>query len=187
MKFLSVISLILVASATTYGSSIISNGGFETLTNPVPDQSATILEPGSTELPGWNVLATHPGGNVLLTMGNSGNIYDTYVEVGNPFDVAVFQAQQGNYFVDLTGAEGFSGNTLYGGIAQSVATTVGAAYQLSFWVGKMADDYADPNGNHLYSGPSMLDLTIGGVNYGLFSNSNSNAAITPNGYPDYLM
>jgi hypothetical protein len=126
---------------------LISNGGFET---PVTvGGSSTTLASGSTTITGWQVV----GPNILLL--NTG-----YTEPN-----VSFAAHSGLNSVDLTGA-GNVGPTA--GITQTVATTIGQAYLLSFWLGN-----ADGSGNSSYLLPSALNLSINGGAAQAFSNSDT--------------
>jgi hypothetical protein len=126
---------------------LISNGGFET---PVTvGGSSSTLASGSTTITGWQVV----GPNILLL--NTG-----YTEPN-----VSFAAHSGLNSVDLTGA-GNVGPTA--GITQTVATTIGQAYLLSFWLGN-----ADGSGNSSYLLPSALNLSINGGAAQAFSNSDT--------------
>src|SRR5207249_1916696 len=75
-------------------------------------------------------------------------------------------AQDGLSSLDLTG-DFNTGPT--DGIQQTVATTVGHLYQLSFYVGRAQSN----NGNSAYQQPATVDVSIdGGPRIG-FTNSNS--------------
>ena len=62
-----------------------------------------------------------------------------------------FNAQQGAQWIDLAG---ITSNAMSSGVSQSVVTTIGNAYQLSFYVGSTTD-------NSLFF-PSTVDLSIDG-------------------------
>jgi Protein of unknown function (DUF642) len=126
---------------------LVSNGGFET---PVTvGGSSTTLAGGSTAITGWQVI----GPNILLL--NTG-----YTEPN-----VSFAAHSGLNSVDLTGA-GNVGPTA--GITQTVATSIGQAYLLSFWLGN-----ADGSGNSNYLLPSALNLSINGGPTQTFSHSDT--------------
>jgi hypothetical protein len=120
------------------------NGDFEA---PVIAGGQNLPVPPQT-IAGWTVV----GGN------NTALISEPYAEGG-----VTFNAQSGNQWVDLSGFE----NTLADGLEQSVATTIGQEYQLSFYVGR--SDVYDP----LYA---AVNLLIDGGAAGTFTNLN----LTPN-------
>jgi hypothetical protein len=115
----------------------VLNGGFETPS--VPAGSYTHLVGGQT-LGAWTVVGT----GVLL-------VQTTYAEPAE--GISAFAAQAGLNSLDLTGAgnEGFTS-----GVVQTVQTTAGQAYHLSFFVGRASS--ASP----LYSAPATVDLSING-------------------------
>jgi hypothetical protein len=111
---------LVAAAATSFGASaaIVTNGSFEDITNFVPDGNDTMsLGPGSNAMPGWTVV-----NGILAWIGPT-----------NPFNGLT--AQNGGYFLDLTG---YHDNVPYGGVSQSIATTVGGKYALTFWLGSSA-------------------------------------------------
>ena len=103
------------ASATT---NLIKNGSFE---KPVvPAGSFQNFATGQS-FTGWKV--TGATGAVSIVSG-------TFQDQG-----FTFNAQTGAQWIDLTGP----GSKTATGIAQSVATTAGTSYQLTFWVGNVND------------------------------------------------
>lgn len=126
---------------------LISNGGFET---PVTvGGSSTTLAGGSITITGWQVV----GPNILLL--NTG-----YTEAN-----VSFAAHSGLNSVDLTGAINVGPTA---GITQTVDTSIGQAYLLSFWLGN-----ADGSGNSNYLLPSALNVSINGGATQTFSNSDT--------------
>lgn len=94
----------------------IVNGGFETpITTP---GFYTDFSSGSTALTGWTSVG--PAGTDVAVVSTS------YVQLG-----VAFEAQSGNQWLDLTG----DGSNSTDGVSQSVATTAGHHYELSFYVG----------------------------------------------------
>lgn len=151
---------LLVGGAGQAMADLITNGSFE---DPVlaAGTALDVLGGDSTSIPGWTVL----GINVLL-------IQTTYTDppVFNS-GIVQYNAQDGLNSVDLTGG-GNSGPT--DGIQQTVATTPGQTYDLSFYVGRTQSD----NGNVHNQGPATADLSInGGASVG-FTNANA----VPAGY-----
>ena len=89
---------------------LITNGSFETPT--VPPGTFSNFSTGSTAITGWTVI----GPPVSVVSGT--------------FQAPLFPAQDGTQWLDLTGPT--SGG---GGVQQTVATTPGQTYNLSFYVG----------------------------------------------------
>jgi hypothetical protein len=104
-------------SAAPAPTNLIEDGGFEA--PDVPVGSFTLFSLGQA-FPGWKVVGA--GGNV-------GIVSDKYLDNG-----ITFNAQAGAQWMDLTGLS----NTPTG-IAQSVTTTPGTEYHLTFWVGNVYD------------------------------------------------
>jgi hypothetical protein len=142
------IALLFVVATQPTRADLIVNGSFEI---PVTTAgSSTTLSGGSTIMTGWTVV----GVDVLL-------LNTTYGEPGN--GVNQFNASSGLNSVDLTGA-GNTGPT--DGVTQTVATTSGQTYLLSFDVGRAS-------GGSLYATPATDDLSINGGPRISFTNSNS--------------
>lgn len=106
------------AFASGTHAAVIVNGSFES-----PLVTAGTFDTfgnASTGITGWVVVG-----------------FDASV-IGGPFLAAPmnFQAQHGSQFLDLTGpGTNYSGN----GVSQSIATSIGQAYALSFYVGSGTD------------------------------------------------
>jgi len=109
---------VLVASSVTASAAtnVIKNGGFE-----VPAVAAGGFELFSTgqAFSGWRVVGAR--GNVAVISGK-------YQGAG-----ITFNAEAGGQWMDLTGLE----SNLATGVAQTVATTRGTEYHLTFWVGNV--------------------------------------------------
>ena len=153
--------LALVLLAVTVGvpvcsANLISNSDFET--NAVANFKVLPTN-DTTSLPGWKVTGSVCTTNCLLVLNT---IYTEPSNIGTIF----FQSQSGVQSVDLNGG----GNTLDGGIEQTVATVAGTNYSLTFYLGNM-DNAAD-----LYTAASTVRLKITGQTDQLLSNSNN----TPN-------
>lgn len=116
-------------------TNLLTNGSFET--TPTPTTSfITVLAGDTTTIPGWTVVTPSvyggEGGSVDLKSNNYWN------------------AEDGNYSIDLAGSTGTPG-----GLYQDVPTTVGAQYSLSYWSAVNGDEA--PGSTH------TLDVTIDGV------------------------
>src|SRR5439155_7900820 len=97
-------------------ANLITNGSFE--------------EPTTPPVP--------PGGFISVFTGHSFNDWDV-VGVGSVSPISglftsfgfSFPAEDGDFWVDMTG----NGSNSATGVQQTVATTIGTAFDLSFWVG----------------------------------------------------
>jgi hypothetical protein len=136
-------SLPLRADSIVNGSfeaPIVSAGGFTNFSN------------GSTGINGWTVIGA-PGG-VSIVSG-------TFTQNG-----ISFPAEDGNQWLDLTG-DGTNSNE---GVQQSFATTVGAQYTLSFWVGNVDN----PGG--IFGTSSTVEVLLGDSI--LLTATNGNTTVT---------
>lgn len=139
MKFAFTALAALIATApATAAINLVVNGDFES----APAANGGFIQySGGSSFPGWSVT----GNDVIV-------IDESYSEQG-----LVFNAQGGSQnAIDLTGA----GNTgPANGIVQTIATSAGQKYRLTFFVGN-----ASPTGGNAasYTQPSTLNLTING-------------------------
>ena len=142
------ICAICVVTGVARGN-LITNPSFETPVVPVG--SFQLFNTGSAGMTGWTV--TGPAGTDVAIVNT------TFAQGG-----ITFEAFDGNQWLDLTG---FNSNSTEG-IAQSVATTVGTNYVLTFYIG---------NTTGSGFGPTSTDvLKINGSQVGAFANTN--AALT---------
>ncbi|MGH9469780.1 MAG: DUF642 domain-containing protein [Terriglobia bacterium] len=129
-------------------ANLISNGSFETPVVPVG--AFTNFNSGSTGITGWTVVG--PQASIVS---------HTYAS-----ECCVFPAEDGVQWLDLTG----DGSNALEGVQQTVATTPGTSYDLSFWVGNVYD----PGG--VYGTTSTVRVLLGGMSgtlLGSFTNSNT--------------
>ena len=132
-------------------ANLISNGSFES--PPLSPADAQAFAGGSTSITGWTAL----GSEVIL-------IETTYGEPGH--GMTAFNAQDGSNSIDVTG----SGNTgPTDGIEQTIATTPGREYTLSFFVGRAESS----NGSATFLGPATVDFSLSGGPRIAFTNVNS--------------
>ncbi len=134
MKFnvrLKIVALTALSLAANIEAAVFVNGSFEApVVNPGTFES---YGAGSTVITGWTVVGI-----------DSTVVSGSYVE-----DLILFQAQDGNQWLDLTGpGTNFSGS----GLTQNLATDIGQAYEISFYVGSAT------NGSTYF--PSTVDLQI---------------------------
>ena len=139
------------------GANLITNGSFEATVPAVASGSYnTYLATDSTGMPGWSVVGA--------TGHNVSAVSTSYTQNG-----LLFPAQDGSNWLDLTGA---GSNFLDEGVTQTVTTTVGVTYDLSFWVGNVCDP------NHSFGTTSTVQLSIGGGFASAYTNLNCYRAVT---------
>jgi len=132
--------LLTLADAPADGN-LIGNGSFETPS--VPNGGYINYAAGSTAITGWTVVGV-----------DSSVINRTFTQAG-----ITFQAQDGNQWLDLAGV---TSNSAASGVTTTVATSIGAAYEVSFHVGSAT-------GGGLFF-PATVDLSIdGGPRVGYFN------------------
>src|SRR5271155_4942334 len=132
----------------------ITNGSFESPVVPVG--GFTNFASGSTLIPGWTVIGAAGGGSFV-----SGTFSQNGVS---------FPAEDGAQWLDLTG-DGTNSNE---GVEQTFATTSGAQYTVSFWVGNVYN----PDG--IFGTTSTVDVLLGGPKGTLLTaatNSNTTTGI----------
>lgn len=172
MKFRAtyIFALIAIASLPGFGANLITNGSFE-LPNIGPNNGVA-----ATTLTGWTIYQT----TGTPTTAMASNIYVEGV-IGNP-DVLDFQTPYGNQHVDLTGP----GLTAGAGISQDISVVAGTTYRVTFALGNMGINgsaayclQAFVNGScpsapvDYYAEAARLELVVGGVSQGFFSNANT--------------
>jgi hypothetical protein len=113
-----VLALSVFGFANAAQANLITNGSFEDITNFVVDPGHPLddtarLPAGSIAMTGWTVV-------------NSGL---AWIGPGNPFGLS---ASDGAYFLDLTD---YTDAPPYGGVQQSIATSPGGHYRLTFDLG----------------------------------------------------
>lgn len=106
------VTLGLLATCAAHAD-FITNGNFESGTFAPPGNQTQTLAPGSTALSGWQVV----------------NDSIAWIGVGDPWGL---DAQSGNMFLDLSD---YSAGAPFGGIQQTLSTTPGYKYAVSFWLG----------------------------------------------------
>lgn len=155
---------------------LLVNGSFENPTVPGASSCGPYLNclgfyngvAGQDNISGWQLIGKGgvdldgnpiPGAPATIMVLNA-----SYTEPDLASGLTLnFHPQDGLQSVDLTG-EGNQGTT--NGIKQSVTTTPGLVYDLSFWLGHQ---YSSAPGYTL--GPSSLGMYIDGVFVGTYSNS----------------
>lgn len=117
-------------------ANLIDNGSFETPI--VPTGSFTNFTVGSAALTGWTVVG--PAGDNVSIVG-------AFTQNG-----VSFPAEDGNQWLDLTG----DGSNSAEGVSQSVATTAGDLYSLSYYVGSTS-------GGGIFGDTSTVIVSLDGV------------------------
>ncbi len=113
-------------------AALITNGSFENSNSTFVDNAplvdnAMALSVGATSVTGWTV------------------INNAIAWIREP--AFTLTAPAGEYFLDLTG---YNGST-YGGVSQSISTTAGTKYRISFQLGS-DKDYGLPTGVNVIAG-----------------------------------
>jgi Protein of unknown function (DUF642)/PEP-CTERM motif len=126
-------SLCLGLLTTSAHADLLVNGSFELPL--VPMGGYTNFTAGSPDVVGWSIV----GIDAAVVSGS-------FVDSG-----ITFQAQEGNQWIDLTGV---SSNSSLNGVQQTLVTTPGAQYLLTFNVGSAT------NGSIVF--PSTIELSIDG-------------------------
>ena len=108
----------LLAAGQAHGAALLRDGGFETPATPAGGY--TLYGVGQSVGP-WTVIG--PAGSNLNTVSTS------YVDQG-----LRFVAKAGSAYMDLTGTTNAAT-----GVSQTVSTTPGTSYRLTFWVGNVYD------------------------------------------------
>jgi hypothetical protein len=115
---LAVGTVIASGGTASAAANLVNNGGFE---KPVVTAGSFQNFATGQSFTGWKVVGAT--GAVSVVSG-------TFQSQG-----FTFNAEAGAQWIDLTGPGGKTAT----GVAQSVATTPGTAYQLTFWVGNVND------------------------------------------------
>jgi hypothetical protein len=129
---------------------------------------ANLIKDPSFEKPATQGQTTYDTGQKIgawTVVGDTGNV-DT---LGKPsrFEGITLQAQHGKLYVDLTGSDDVGTAT---GVAQTVPTTIGTTYQLTFWVGN-ADyvnlpQYGTTSTVNVYVGQTLLLSAVNSLGAG---------------------
>jgi hypothetical protein len=141
-----VVALLLPAAAL---ATPITNPSFESTTPAVGSGACGVFSSGSTGITGWTVVG-NTGTNVAVCNTN-------FVQAG-----IAFHSQDGSNWLDLTGD---SSNSTTEGVQQSIATTVGDSFTLSFFVGNVDSPSTG------FGVTSTVDVFANGSSLGAFTNS----------------
>jgi Protein of unknown function (DUF642)/PEP-CTERM motif len=123
------------------------NGSFEQGTHTNDGNNTETFAAGATDITGWTTTGSHV----------------SWIEDPNPF---VLTAQDGSRFLDLTG---YTAGAPFGGVTQTITTTPGAAYVLTFELGSYTARWGGP--------PVSILASAGGTSH-TFTNSAATTAST---------
>jgi hypothetical protein len=111
--------ILLLLGSGIAQANLLTNGSFE---SPIVPAGGGLIYPvGSNGISGWTVVGLS---------GFEVEVFSGSVTI-SPF---TFPAQDGNQWLDLTGAHS---NNIEG-VSQSVSTVAGKTYTLTFWVGNVS-------------------------------------------------
>jgi hypothetical protein len=108
-------------STNTYAS-LLTNGSFEAGTFVDDGNKTMTFTAGPTSITDWTAVGSHV----------------SWIDTGNPWGLS---AQDGDRFLDLTG---YTAGAPFGGVTQTVATTIGQQYDLSFYLGSYTQRWGGP-------------------------------------------
>ena len=131
--------------ASTAQANLLTNGSFETGVFNPPNNDTVSLLVGSTQMTGW-----------IVTDGSL-----SWIGAGNPFGLV---APDGSKMLDLTD---YRDNPPYAGVSQTIATAIGAGYQLTFKLGSSAA-YGQPVSLLASAGATQKLFTSTGVGNNLW-------------------
>ena len=132
---------IATTPGTTYQLTFdLGNDNTSANTGVLPTGNGIAEPSGSGAMPGWTVIGGTATGNDGVAWLSNANSYG-------------LTAETGNYFVSLAG---YRDNAPYFGVSQTVATTVGQTYALTFYLGV-------DNSSVYYTGPIGVSVTAGPV------------------------
>jgi hypothetical protein len=135
--------LILGIFSSPSSANLLTNGSFEDTTNFVNEGNDTYSPVvGSTAITGWTVF-----NNIVSWIGPT-----------NPFGVTASPGG-GNYFLDLSG---YHNGDPSGGVQQTIATTIGASYLLTFYLGS-DPAYGIPDGLLATAGSASQSFATTGI------------------------
>ena len=120
VRFVAACATLFVAQAH---ANLLTNGSFELGTLINDGNHAQTFSAGPTNITGW--AAVGPG-------------QVTWIDAGNPFSLT---AQDGDRFLDLTA---YHTGPPFGGVTQSIATSPGQEYELSFYLGSYTQRWGGP-------------------------------------------
>jgi hypothetical protein len=148
MKRVLAFSAVVLGLVLPLHANLLFNGSFELGSFVPTEPGSMLLSPSATDITGWTVI-------------DSGLAWDS---PANPYGLT---ASDGSYFLDLTGD---FDSSPFGGVQQTVATTIGQQYQLTFDIG--TDVSYDSNEGSIPATPVSIFVTSG-------SSSGTFTTVTP--------
>lgn len=118
------LTIIGTTTSLTRAANLLTNGSFEQGAFGSPPNGFTSLTPGSTAITGWTVF------NDQIAWGTTPNF-------------TPITAQDGLKFLDLQ--DPGATPAPYGGVTQTISTTMGQLYRLTFYIGLLENNSFDPN------------------------------------------
>ncbi len=111
-----------IVAASGAHANLLVNGSFEQGTHTNDGNNTETFLAGATAITGWTTVGSHV----------------SWIADPNPFALT---AEDGTLFLDLTG---YTAGAPFGGVTQTIATTPGATYQLSFQLGSYTARWGGP-------------------------------------------
>jgi hypothetical protein len=137
----------LACAATHANANLLTNGSFEMGTLVNDGNETQTFSAGPTAIIGWTAVGRQV----------------SWIEAGNPFGIT---AEDGSRFLDLTA---YNTGAPFGGVTQTIATTIGNQYDLSFFLGSYTS---------VWGGPPVSILASAGGTSGTFTDSAATTAST---------
>lgn len=150
LLMLAAVGFLISFSSLSLQANLIINGSFETPVVPVG--GFTNFFSGSTAITGWMVVG--PEASIVSK---------TYIA-----GCCTFPAEDGNQWLDLTGDV----SNAIEGVQQTVATSPGTKYTLTFWVGNVDD----PTG--IFGKTSTVNVLLGGTSGTLLATVTNSSTTT---------
>jgi len=137
----------LACAATPASANLLTNGSFESGTLVNDGNATQTFNAGPTAITGWSAIGRRV----------------SWIEAGNPFGI---MAQDGSRFLDLTA---YNPGAPFGGVTQTIGTTIGDQYDLSFYLGSYTS---------VWGGPPVSILVSAGGTSQTFTDSAATTAST---------
>jgi hypothetical protein len=154
-------AMIGLGSASQAAGNLLGNGSFETVTGTgagLTTPGYVTYNGGSTAIPSWKVMTRNGNGSDQIAL-----LYSN--PPSQPYGFGL-SASDGKHFLDLTGTHD---NGIFGGVEQTVATTVGEKYLLTFDLGGF-----DKTPGSLYTAGGIYGITAdAGGTLGTFTHTPS--------------
>jgi hypothetical protein len=130
-----ILAMALAAASGAHANELV-NGSFEQGTHTNDGNNTETFLAGATTITGWTTVGSHV----------------SWIADPNPFGLT---AQDGSLFLDLTG---YTAGAPFGGVTQTIATTPGAPYKLTFELGSYTALWGGPPVSITASAGSTSDV-----------------------------